>query len=49
VINRKIQPLFVAEFDKKEFYIPYHDKFIIKIDFNKQEIKTHLPEELIPF
>ena len=47
IIERKIQPLILAEFKDKEFYIPFHDKFIIKIDNSKKIIETNVPEGII--
>jgi len=49
VIERKIQPLILAEFKEKEFYIPFHKKFVIRIDENKKIIKTNIPEGIINF
>ena len=47
IIERKIQPLILAEFKNKEFYIPFHEKFIIKIDNSKKIIETNVPEGII--
>ncbi|MAZ00954.1 MAG: hypothetical protein CMP58_02020 [Flavobacteriales bacterium] len=47
IIERKIQPLILAEFKDKEFYIPFHEKFIIKIDNSKKIIETNVPEGII--
>tara|TARA_B100000287_G_C20649662_1_gene786401 strand:+ start:160 stop:582 length:423 start_codon:yes stop_codon:yes gene_type:complete len=49
IIQRKIQPLILAEFKNKEFYIPFHEKFITKINHNKKTIETNIPEGIINF
>ena len=41
------QSLIVVKGEKKEFYIPFHDQFIININVDKKIIQVDIPKELI--
>ena len=47
VSDSKLQSLILVKNEEKEFYIPFHEKFIKKIDVNNKILKVKIPEELI--
>ena len=47
VSDSKLQSLILVKNEEKEFYIPFHEKFIKKIDVNNKILKVKIPKELI--
>ena len=47
VSDSKLQSLILVKNEEKEFYIPFHEKFIKKIDVENKILKVKIPEELI--
>ena len=47
VSDSKLQSLILVKNEDKEFYIPFHEKFIKEIDVNNKIIKVKIPNELI--
>ena len=47
VSDSKLQSLILVKNEEKEFYIPFHKKFIKKIDINNKILRVKIPEELI--
>lgn len=47
VSDSKLQSLILVKNEEKEFYIPFHEKFIKKIDINNKILRVKIPEELI--
>ena len=47
VNDSKLQSLILVKNEEKEFYIPFHEKFIKKIDVDNKILKVKIPEELI--
>ena len=47
VNDSKLQSLILVKNEEKEFYIPFHKKFVLKIDINKKILRVKIPERLI--
>lgn len=47
VSDSKLQSLILVKNEEKEFHIPFHEKFIKKIDVDNKILKVKIPEELI--
>ena len=47
ISDSKLQSLILVKNEDKEFYIPFHEKFIKEIDVNNKIIKVKIPNELI--
>ena len=47
-INDKIsQKLIIVKNKEKEFFIPYHENFVLNIDLTKKILEVSIPQELI--
>ena len=47
VSDSKLQSLILVKNEDKEFYIPFHEKFIKEIDVDNKIINVNVPNELI--
>ena len=47
VNDKKIQKLIIVKDGEKEFFIPFHDNFVLNIDLTKKILEVNIPQELI--
>ena len=47
VNDSKLQSLILVKNEEKEFYIPFHEKFIKEIDVDNKIVNVNVPDELI--
>ena len=47
VNDKTSQKLIIVKYEKKEFFIPFHDNFVININLKKKIIEVNIPQELI--
>ena len=41
------QTLIIVNNGEKEFFIPFHDQFVVNIDMTKKNLEVNIPQELI--
>ena len=47
VNDKTTQKLIIVKDGSKEFFIPFHDNFVLNIDFTKKILEVNIPQELI--
>jgi len=47
VNDKTSQKLIIVKDGEKEFFIPFHDNFVLNIDFTKKILEVNIPQELI--
>ena len=47
VNDKTSQKLIVVKDGKKEFFIPFHDNFVININLKNKILEVNIPQELI--